>query len=70
MLSRPIVAALGATPGSVEVVFSLDNVRAAYTELRKNGVEFRNEPRIVTGFMWSVNFVDPDGRSLSLFGPE
>ena len=69
-LSKPHIQALGTAPGAVEVVFSVDHVRASYDALRAQGVEFKNEPRPVTGPMWGVNFTDPDGHMLSLFGPE
>lgn len=56
--------------GAAEVVFSVEHVRTAYEALRTQGVSFVNEPRIATGAMWVVNFRDPDGHELSLFGPE
>jgi lactoylglutathione lyase len=62
--SKPVRA------GATEVVFGVDDVRANYEALRSKGVAFINEPRAVTGPMFAVNFIDPDGHSLSLFGPE
>jgi catechol 2,3-dioxygenase-like lactoylglutathione lyase family enzyme len=61
---------LSGVPGTTEVVFSVDGVREAFAALKGNGVAFVNEPRIVSGPMWGVNFSDPDGHRLSLFGPE
>jgi len=55
-------------PAPVEVVFSVDSVREAYDVLRARGVAFLNEPRIVDGVNEAVNFQDPDGHHLSLFG--
>jgi len=54
----------------VEIVFSVEHVRAAYDALRAQGVEFTGEPRPITGPMWGANFRDPDGHILSIFGPE
>jgi lactoylglutathione lyase len=56
--------------GATEVVFGVDDVRANYEALRAKGVAFINEPRAVAGPMFAVNFTDPDGHRLSLFGPE
>jgi len=58
-----------ATNGRVEFVFSVDDVSAAHESLRSRGVEFRLEPRIVTGDRYAADFRDPDGHVLSIFGP-
>lgn len=63
-------AASGSIVGATEVVFSVDDVRAAYEALRAKDVEFTIEPRAVSGPMWAANFRDPDGHGLSVFGPE
>lgn len=55
---------------SVEVVFSVDHVKEAYDHLKERGVAFRIEPRNVAGPMWATDFRDPDGHTLSIFGPE
>jgi len=55
---------------AVEVVFGVRSVRAAYDELRVAGLEFVNAPRPVTDGAWAVNFNDPDGHLLSLYGNE
>ena len=57
-------------PGAVEVVFSVDSVRAAHKALAERGIQFTHQPRVVTGPMWAANFNDPDGHQLSVFGPE
>lgn len=54
----------------VEVVFSVEHVREAYQALQAKGVAFRIEPRAVAGPMWATDFRDPDGHTLSIFGPE
>lgn len=54
----------------VEVVFSVEHVGEAYDGLKAKGVEFRLEPRSVAGPMWAADFRDPDGHTLSIFGPE
>jgi catechol 2,3-dioxygenase-like lactoylglutathione lyase family enzyme len=69
-LSEPLAKTAGAGPGASEVVFSVEDVRAAYEALRSRGLVFTQEPRNVSGSMWAANFADPDGHRLSLFGPE
>ena len=69
-LSRGLAQAAGKGAGAVEVVFSVEHVRAAYDALRAAGVEFVREPRAVAGPNWAVDFHDPDGHILSVFGPE
>ncbi len=60
----------GPLAGAAEVVFSVDDVRAAHQELAERGISFTREPRVVSGPMWAANFSDPDGHGLSVFGPE
>jgi catechol 2,3-dioxygenase-like lactoylglutathione lyase family enzyme len=50
-----------------EVVFGVDSVRSAHSMLR-NRITFINEPRPVNAQNWAVNFRDPDGHLLSLYG--
>ena len=69
-LSRPLAKATGQGAGATEIVFSVEDVRAAYAALRERGVQFTQEPRNVTGDLWAANFTDPDGHRLSIFGPE
>jgi catechol 2,3-dioxygenase-like lactoylglutathione lyase family enzyme len=69
-LSAGLAKAVGQLPGAVEVVFSVEHVRAAYEQLARRGVPFLNEPRPVAGPMWAANLRDPDGHLLSVFGPE
>ena len=56
--------------GATEVVFAVENVRAAQKSLSAKGVTFINEPRQITPTDWAVHFKDADGHLLSLFGPE
>lgn len=56
--------------GATEVVFHVENVRAARQALIDRGVAFMNEPRQVTPTEWAAHFRDPDGHLLSIFGPE
>ena len=56
--------------GATEVVFRVDNVRAAREALMQRGVVFMNEPRQATPTEWAAHFRDPDGHLLSIFGPE
>lgn len=69
-LSQPLARATGPAASATEIVFSVEDVRAAYEVLRGRGVQFTHEPRNVSGPMWAANFEDPDGHRLSVFGPE
>ncbi len=69
-LSLPLASAGGQAAGTAEVVFSVNDVRAAYEALGKQGIQFTREPRNVAGESWAANFDDPDGHHLSIFGPE
>ena len=69
-LSSGLAQALGKGAGDTEVVFAVEHVRAAYDALRSQGVEFSNEPRVVSPGNFAANFHDPDGHLLSVFGPE
>jgi catechol 2,3-dioxygenase-like lactoylglutathione lyase family enzyme len=55
---------------SVEIAFAVDHVKPAHQALRALGVEFKREPRIITGTTWATDFRDPDGHVLSIVGPE
>jgi len=70
VLSRGLAQATGKGPGATEVIFSVEHVREAYGALCSQGVEFANEPRVVSPGNWAANFRDPDGHLLSVFGPE
>ena len=54
----------------MEVVFAVDHVRVAHRELGSRGIHFSHDPHVATGKNWAANFADPDGHSLSVFGPE
>lgn len=69
-LSEPLAKNREHIAGATEIVLAVEHVRAAFVELQALGVEFVNEPRVVTGKSWAANFVDPDGHLLSVFGPE
>lgn len=56
--------------GATEVVFQVDNVRAAHKALGAEGVSFVSEPHAVTPTSWAAHFRDVDGHLLSVFGPE
>jgi methylmalonyl-CoA/ethylmalonyl-CoA epimerase len=55
---------------SVEIAFAVDHVKPAHQSLRAQGVDFKREPRIITGTTWATDFRDPDGHVLSIVGPE
>jgi lactoylglutathione lyase len=55
--------------GAMEIVFSVDGVKALHRSLAAQGVEFLVEPRQATEKDWSATFLDPDGHYLTLFGP-
>jgi catechol 2,3-dioxygenase-like lactoylglutathione lyase family enzyme len=52
-----------------ECVFAVPSVEKAYAALRDQ-IQFLNEPRPVNDLNWAVNFRDPDGHLLSLYGPQ
>lgn len=55
---------------SVEIAFAVEHVKPAHQALRAQGVQFKREPRIITGTTWATDFRDPDGHVLSIVGPE
>ena len=72
-----ITLALRATDKSIEkcrceISFSASDVRAAYEELKKRGVDFTKQLRAVTGNdtreLLASDFRDPDGHVLSISG--
>jgi catechol 2,3-dioxygenase-like lactoylglutathione lyase family enzyme len=69
-LSEPLARASTHLVGATELVFKVASVRDAFRALKDRGVDFVNEPRPVTPTDWAVNFLDPSGHKLSLFGPE
>jgi len=69
-LSEGLARACDSRVGATELVFGVEDVRAAYESLKSKGVEFTHEPRAVAGPMFAANFIDPDGHRLSIFGPE
>jgi catechol 2,3-dioxygenase-like lactoylglutathione lyase family enzyme len=68
-LSETAAKVRGQVVGAGEVVFSVEDVTAAYQALRGKGVQFTHEPRSVTPTTRVANFDDPDGNHLSIFGP-
>ncbi|HMD77531.1 MAG TPA: VOC family protein [Terracidiphilus sp.] len=68
-LSEPAAKVRGQVAGAGEIVFSVEDVTAAYQALREKGVQFTHEPRSVTPTTRVANFDDPDGNHLSIFGP-
>jgi catechol 2,3-dioxygenase-like lactoylglutathione lyase family enzyme len=65
---QPKVA--GAALLATEISFEVDHVKPAYQALKTLGLEFKREPRNVTGTTWATDFRDPDGHVLSIVGPE
>ncbi len=70
VLSEGLARATGKGAGATEIVFGVDGVREHYLALKDKGVEFTNEPRVISGPQWGANFCDPDGHVLSILGPE
>ena len=58
----------GSGPATHECVFGVESVTATYESLKER-VAFVNEPRVVSGDSWGVNFRDPDGHQCSFYGP-
>ena len=69
-LSRGHVSASAHVAGATEVVFQVENVRAAHQGLTAQGVSFVTQPHLVTPKDWAAHFRDVDGHLLSIFGPE
>jgi len=63
-----VLAAAGSGPETHECVFGVESVTASYESL-KDRIEFVNEPRVISGDSWGVNFRDPDGHQCSFYGP-
>lgn len=70
ILSESLAKNSASVAGATEVIFSVEDVRAATVALEQQGVQFSHEPHQVNGPMWAANFPDPDGHLLTLFGPE
>jgi len=68
-LSEPAAKVRGQVAGAGEIVFSVEDVTAAYQALQAKGVQFTHEPRNITPTTRVANFDDPDGNHLSLYGP-
>jgi catechol 2,3-dioxygenase-like lactoylglutathione lyase family enzyme len=68
-LSEPAAKIRGQIAGAGEIVFSVEDVTAAYQALRGKGVQFTHEPRSITPTTRVANFDDPDGNHLSIIGP-
>jgi catechol 2,3-dioxygenase-like lactoylglutathione lyase family enzyme len=69
-LSQGLARAVPQKAGAMEIVFAVENVRAAHTALTTQGVTFVREPTQVTPTDWAAHFRDPDGHLFSVFGPE
>ena len=69
-LSEPAAKVRGQVAGAGEIVFSVEDVAAAYQALRGKGVQFTHEPRSVAPATWVANFDDPDGNHLSIYGTQ
>ena len=70
ILSEALAKNSANVAGAIEVIFTVDDVRAGTESLKQQGVTFSHEPHQVNGPMWAANFPDPDGHLLTLFGPE
>jgi predicted enzyme related to lactoylglutathione lyase len=71
VLNRPLGRTAGAAlVGAVEIVFPVESVAAAHTNLAERGCRFVREPREVTPGTWAATFTDPDGHRLTLLGPK
>lgn len=68
-LNKGLAAARQPVAGAVEIVFTVDHVKALHRALSAKGVVFVTEPRQATDQAWVATFGDPDGHLLTLFGP-
>jgi catechol 2,3-dioxygenase-like lactoylglutathione lyase family enzyme len=61
------------TPGHAHLCFLVDDLPAAYAELRAQGVRFLSEPVLITAGVntggYGVYLLDPSGITLELFQP-
>lgn len=68
MLSRP-EGEFGARPGST-LYFAVDDIQAAYAQLRERGLEFIDEPHRIADMgsyeLWMSFFRDPDDTVLAI----
>jgi len=52
------------------IYFSVEDIDAAYAELRERGVSFRGAPHLInkteSSELWMAFFTDPDGNNLAL----
>ncbi len=55
---------------AMEIAFAVEHVKTAHQALKAQGVEFKREPRAISGGTWATDFRDPDGHALSIVGPE
>ena len=70
VLNQPAgAAAHSKIAGSVEVIFPVESVAAAYTRLSERGCVFVAPPHEVTAGVWAATFTDPDGHLLTILGP-
>jgi predicted enzyme related to lactoylglutathione lyase len=70
ILSEGLARAAEHVIGAMEIVFSVEDIRAAHEALKNQGVQFAKDPFQVNGPMFAAHMLDPDGHLLSLFGPE
>ena len=56
--------------GATEIVFAVENVRAAHAALLEKSVTLVREPTQITPTDWAAHFRDPDGHLFSVVGPE
>jgi predicted enzyme related to lactoylglutathione lyase len=68
-LNKGLAARRQPVAGAVELVFSVDSVKASFRALVEKGVAVVTEPRQATDTDWAATFEDPDGHYLTLFGP-
>ncbi|MET7276967.1 VOC family protein [Kribbella sp. NPDC005582] len=70
--TRLFLTATGGAGADVPIVyFQVDDIQAAYGELRQRGVEFTDPPRVIHTHddgveEWMAFFPDPDGHLLAL----
>lgn len=54
------------------IYFKVDDIKAVYSSLKTQGVEFLSDPHLVnrtpTSELWLAEFTDPDGNQLALMG--
>ena len=65
VLSEDLLKSAEHVTGAVEIVFSVEDIRASFDALKNQGVQFEREPVPITGPMWAAHIRDPEAHGAS-----